>query len=361
MIRALCCCLALAGCAPSTDLPSDEADTDTDVDADGLSTAVVTAVSSDSSTGSFATIDLATLAVQDTLFVTSGDPAVRVHGGAVWQLNRFGFDNLRRYTPGDWTTPVWEQGMGDLANPTDARMCGGSLFVSLYGRDHLAVLDPDSGNLVGTVDLSEFSDGDGIGPEPAGLVQVGERLYVGLNRMDRENAWETVGGAVAEVDCGSQTVQQSWMVGGNTTVHAGPDDDSLLVLTEAYGDDPAGLYVLDPGAGSLAHLVDIPGEHLTGVAVHQGQAMATSLAADWGHYGLHCIDLGTGDFETVQRSQSFLTTIAPDGAGQAWITAAPSWQDPEAATGLFVWDIADCADTGVHINLSLFPNSVAFY
>ena len=75
---------------------------------------MLTSVSSDYSTGAFASVDLSDWSITDELFVTASDAAVSADEGMVFQVNRLGYDNVRMYEPGSWGEPIWEQSVGDL-------------------------------------------------------------------------------------------------------------------------------------------------------------------------------------------------------------------------------------------------------
>lgn len=353
--------LLLTACPPSVDFPdTDGPDPDTGSPGD-WTTAVVATVSASYSTGTVAAVSLADWTVEDELFVASGDPAVSASEGSVFQLNRYGHDAVRRYDPGAWAAPRWEQALDDQSNPHAARVCAGEVFVTLYGGDVLAVLDLETGEPIDAVDLSAWGDGDGVGPEASTLVAWGDRLYAGLNRLDRAGGWADAGGAVVEIDCEARAVTRAWMVGGNTSVHPWPGGDGLLVLARAHGEDVSGVYALDPDADTLSLRVELPGEPAD-VAAWGERAVATSLAEDGSGYTLHCLDLSAGELLSSEETDSYLTAAASDDRGRAWVARGLSWVDPEAPTGLDVVDIATCeTQTTTPIRLSLHPVSLAFY
>jgi hypothetical protein len=352
-------------CAPTADVPgADEsygADGGDDSGASGSVHAYVTTASSDYATGAFATVDMDDLAVQDELFPVAGDASAVATGGLVFQLNRFGYDTVRRYTPGEWTVPDWEVEVGDLSNPVDAEVCDGRLFVSLYGTDHLGIYNVDTGLVSGAVDLSAFADGDGVGPEPAAMVQVGGRLYVGLNRLDRtDGAWSDAGGMVVEVDCAAGQVTDSWDVGGNTEVYDAWDGQ-VVVGARAFGDQSGGIWVVQPGGGAaLVVDLDAVGQDAVGAAVWGDRAVVLTMAADYSGHGVHCLDLTTGELDGSADSNAFLSGVVTDGAGEAWVTAGWSWLDPEGERpGIDRYDVDTCARVGAPIRFSLAPSSVS--
>lgn len=335
--------------------------------------AIVASVASDYSLGALATVALDDWSVADELAAVSGDPLVVQDGDWIFQINRGGYDNIRVYEPGRWDVPLHEFSVaGDAStNPQDVDLCDGKLFVSLYETDHLAVYDPETGILTGTVDLSAYDDGDG--PEPTKLVERDGMLYVALNRMDRE-AWVSVGGMVVEVDCTTETATRSWKVGGNTQLFDSPEDAGLLVSAEAHGDgsegwgQAGGLYLLDPGAeeGSLEQLVDLDAQdwRLTGAVMGDTRAILVGPRTDYSEYGVHCLDLDTGALQTVETMPEYLVSAAGDGAGEAWVAAHWGWLEPDTSTaGLRVYDIEACESLTEDspITLSMAPYAIAFY
>ncbi len=356
--------LSLCACPPTTGLDDsgDGPEPDTGAPSGEQTTAVITTVASDYTTGAFATVDLETWSLSDELFVTSGDPAVSVSEGVVFQLNRYGYDAMRRYEPGSWTAPVWEVALEDLSNPYEAQICEGAIFVALYDAGTIGIYDLDSGEELGAVDLSAFDDADSSGPEPSSLVPYGGKLYAGLERLDRDDSWSDAGGVVVEIDCAERAVTRSWSVGGNTAVHAWAEGHGLLVRARAFEDDAGGLYALDPDADSLELLVDMGGEQVSNLGAYGDAAVITSLSADYTSSSLHCVDLAGGAVTSSEATNAYYTDVAVNDRGEAWLATGASWMDPEAPTGLWVHDIAGCqSKTEQPIQPSLHPWGVAFY
>jgi hypothetical protein len=354
--------LASIGCGTKSSNSSPAEGFDTGGLSEDHSTAVVTTVAGDYSTGSFATVELNTRNVSDELFITSGDPVVVADDGHIFQINRLGYDNVRRYAPGQWLVPVWEQGVGENSNPHDANICGGQLYITLYDKDYIAVHDLDLGILVGTVDLSAFNDGDEQGPEASKLVEIEGRLYAGLNRLNRNNDWKSEGGVVVEIDCENQEVTRHWDVGGNTKVYPWPGENRLLVTTHASDTESASLITIDPQSDTTTTLVDTENQNIVGLAAFGDRAVGISVADDYSHYAVHCFDLNTGVWSTAEQTDSFLTGVYPNDNGEAWITSGRPWIDLEAPSGIFVYDIETCTSkTDAPVTFSLYPYSLAFY
>ena len=317
---------------------------DTDATADGA-LAVITTVAQDYATGGFATVSLDDWTVNDNLFLTTGDAAVSVNDGVIYQLNRYGFDNVRRYTPGEWAAPMWERSTGDRTNPYDAATCAGKLFVSLYNDDALAVLDPMTGDLLSEVDLSEAVIQGGPESEATELIVRGDSLYVALNGLDQANGWESVGGAVVEVDCVGEAVTGRWAVGGNTELHAW-DGAGLLVSSESIDGAGAGVWSLDPDEDELTKLID--GDRLGGaisdVAAAGVDALILTPSADYATFTMTCADLATGALTELGTFSEYLPKVEVNDRGEAWVIARWGWADPtNDKPGIYVVDLATCA------------------
>jgi hypothetical protein len=344
---------------------TDSGSTDSgDTEVSGLhDVAVVTTVASDYSTGSIATVDVNTWTSTDELFVTSSDPGVVAEDGWVFQINRYGYDSVRKYSAGDWAAPLWEQSMGEFSNPHDVEICNGDLFVSLYGANHMAVVDMDTGASKGQVDLSEFADTDGVSPEASDIVEVDGKLYVGLQQMDTiPEWWVSEGGKVVEIDCATMAVTQSWDVGGNTNLMPWPDSGKVLAGAEAFGSDTAGLYVIDTVTGTKTQLVETTDMNVLDVAAVGDKAIVVAVKADSSAYALSCLDLTTGEMSLIEETASYLTSITANNRGQAYVTAGSSWIDPDAPSGLMAYDIANCTAISTEwMSFSMYPTSIAFY
>ncbi|MCB9776952.1 MAG: hypothetical protein H6742_00135 [Alphaproteobacteria bacterium] len=327
-------------------------------DGDGQTTAVLATVSDDYAVGALATVALDDHRVTDTITDISGDPAVISTGGSVFQLDRYGYDVVRAFAPGEWEEPRFEVALADLANPQDVEVCADRAFVSQYGLAALAVLDPGTGLLVGSVDLSAFADADGL-PETTGLVGDGAgRLYVTMDNVDREGDWGSVGGHVVQVDCETMAVTDSWTASGSTGIARHPDGRLMVsVLGE-------GLRWLDPdgeGLGPVFWDAAAAGFEGTRVVLWEEHALVVALDEDYA-YRIGCLDLTDGAFTVAEESPLYLFAMAANDRGEAWLAARRHWETPEGETGAVVWDIATCsAITATPLSTTLAPYSIAFY
>lgn len=332
---------------------------DTEVEAEQTTIAVAT---SDYSVGALATISLADWSLTDEITTLASDSALLAKEGWLLNLNRSSADSVRIYEPGDWDEPVLEFSVGEGNNPQDAEFCGGAMFVSLYDTDYLGVYDYTTGTLQGTVDLAEFDDGDGF-PETASMVVLDDTLYVAMNQLDQDNYWVANGGVVAEVDCDTMTVTDSWEVGNNPSIVAYPGESKLLVKTGAWYSVDGGVSVLDPAAGTQSELYIDEADLEADVALLNAtgdHAMVASSDAS-GNYTAWCVDLTDWSTTEAFTTASYLAGIAVTDDGHALVAGRSGWGDAETTTtGVGVFDLSDCSEVG-WVDLSLEPSSMAVY
>lgn len=358
--------LSLAACKPQVDLD----DTGTGGGPGGgsggggdLSTAVLATVAEDYSVGALATVDLDDWSVTDGIVDVSGDVATVASGGRIFHLDRYGYDTVRIYEPGEWGAPEAEFALADLANPHDVEVCAGKAFITQHGATSLAIHDPDTGAELGAVDLSAWADADGL-PEASGAVLGGDgRLYVAVQSFDRDNGWASAGGAVLAVDCEAEAVVESWELASPSVTLDHADDSRILVEEQDVG-----LFSLDLATGELSEPLiteEALGAGLGGVAAWGDRAVITTVTEDY-RYTVACLELdGSGEIRTLEESENYLIGLVGNAAGEAWIAARTHWataEDPPP-NGAIVYDIESCTSltAGAPIETLLAPMSITFY
>jgi len=361
---------ALQGC------PSDEGDDDSAAVGDDDSAEPAThhtralIGTTDFTVGALAEVDLDTFTVGDEITATTGDSVVRADSGYVIVINRFQHDSVRLYDSADLLTPLTEFSTGAGSNPQEALLCDGKLFVTRLELDTIGVYDPDTGLPVGEVDLSAWADDDGV-PEAATMARLDDALYVGLQRLDRDNSWLPAqdGGRVVEVDCQAMEVTRGWITASNVTVRVHPRRDAALlvhdgpywtadnlVATEGgirelgLGDDEVGDYLLTEE--------DLGGHVIGLVAADSGFGLVVT-AEDEGHR-FFCLDMEAWNTTELAFTSGWIPEVAASDDGLAFVPIR-SWIDPELPGGIAVYDLDDCSCvTGDDLlSFSLDPFSVA--
>lgn len=155
----------------------------------------------DYATGGLSSLDLGTNTAANDHLTIHSDAVVRTYRDKVYILNRLGQDNVIVLDGDDLQTPLTQYSTGNGTNPHDiAFVSEEKAYISLYERTQLLIVNPVTGDSLGTVDLSTFADADGL-PEISQLVINGDRLFAACHRLDRENGWvPTEFSAIAVVD-----------------------------------------------------------------------------------------------------------------------------------------------------------------
>ncbi len=121
--------------------------------------------------------------MEQNRIVASGDAALRNLGGEAMVINRGQPGSVLRLAR-DVTVKA-ELGLVACNAHDAALLPNGYAVVTCYDSDSLYVLDLDQDKVLCTVSLAAHADADGI-PEMDRLLVVGDRLYVTLQHLDRE-------------------------------------------------------------------------------------------------------------------------------------------------------------------------------
>ena len=143
----------------------------------------------DYTSGALSSLDLGTNTAANDHLVIHSDAVVRVYRDKVYVLNRLGQDNVIVLDRGDLATPLTQYSTGNGSNPHDiAFVSEEKAYISRYGLTHLLVVNPVTGDSLGSVDLSTFADADGL-PETSQLALYGGHLFAACHRLDRETPY----------------------------------------------------------------------------------------------------------------------------------------------------------------------------
>lgn len=208
-------------------------------------------VTTDFEVGALAAVSPDGACIGDALATVGADSVTRWTGDRVAVVQRTGGDALRLYDPGHYDAPALEVALEQGSNTHDLVQVGDELWSTPWERAELVVTGLDGARL-GSVDLAGEADADGL-PEPDHLVVRGDRLYVALQRLDREQGFGPGdGGRVLEIDPAGRSVSRSWDTGPNPKLYPHPDDpDALVVLTGVFFALDGALSVLRPDDGGL--------------------------------------------------------------------------------------------------------------
>ena len=81
------------------------------------------------------------------------------------------------------------------------------------------------------------------------------------------------------------------------------------------------------------------------------------------NYGIGCIDLNDWAYSTAEMVDNYLTNVAGNNRGEAWVTARTHWSNPAADNGAIVYDVESCSalTTSGPVSTVLAPSSITFY
>ncbi len=155
----------------------------------------------DYSSGGLSSLDLGTNTATNDHLTIHSDAVVRTYRDKVYILNRLPQDNVIVLDRSDLMTPITQYSTGNGSNPHDiAFVSEAKAYISLFERSQLLIVNPVTGDSLGSVDLSTFADADGL-PEVSQLALYGSHLFAACQRLDRENGWApTEFSSIAVVD-----------------------------------------------------------------------------------------------------------------------------------------------------------------
>ncbi|HZP41139.1 MAG TPA: hypothetical protein VFD84_06470 [Candidatus Binatia bacterium] len=214
------------------------------------------------------------------------DAVVRV-ADRVYVVNRFLGDNIQILDPARGFATVLQCSTGAGSNPHDLLLAGPrKAYVTRYDEKALWVVDPRAKDCTRffrrAIDLSPYGDADGL-PEMDQMALVGDRLFVSLERLDRNRRFAPAGrSALVVVDTTTDAVVGTVELSG----------------ANAFG-DASGL-VREPGTGKL-------------VVAEAGDIFAT------GDGGLERVDP-----ETLRAEGFFVTEDALGGNVTDFVLVSPT-------------------------------------
>ena len=245
-------------------------------------------------------------------------------------------------------------------------------FVTQYNSAWLAVIDPSTGAWRGAIDLSGFSDADGL-PEMSMMARDGRRLFVQIQRLDRTNSnrpvppsylavVDLITETLIDADPGAPGIQGIQLLGTApvASMHVdrrarrlfvsapGPrlntsggieeiDLESLMslgfILSEAsIGADLGGFVMTSVDAGyALAHTEVVASSHLHSFS--RGGGQGPQIAATFGHDDSLALDPVTGYLFFPDPFSARFGVLVIDTATNTLLTGVP------VPTGMRPWDL----------------------
>ena len=169
------------------------------------------------------------------------DAVARYFGGLIYVVNRFGGDNVQVLDPSNGFSDVRQFSVGNGTDPHDILVVSDTkAYVTRYNTTELWIVDPTTGTQTGSIDLSTLADSDGM-PEMDRMIRVGDRVFVSIQRLDRNTKlWDPAGESyIAVIDVTTDMLVDTDPVAAGT---------QPITLT---GTNPFSAIEVDPVSGRL--------------------------------------------------------------------------------------------------------------
>jgi len=150
------------------------------------------------------------ITTQNDLLPTSSDIIVKAYGEYFYPIGRYRLDNIAKFNINKPSSNIWQYSVGDgTSNVHDMVFVSNQkAYLLRYGKDKIWIVNPSATTedqfKLGEIDLSAYSDTDGIPEMESGLI-IGNRLFVLLQRLDRNNNWAPQVSYVAVIDTTTDT------------------------------------------------------------------------------------------------------------------------------------------------------------
>jgi len=236
-------------------------------------------------------------------------------------------------------------------------------YISLWGSDHILMMNPLTGEKLGKIDLTSFADEDG-NPEVDALHLIGTTLYASVQRLDRNNFFRPVGASfVLAIDTETDTVTHQIPVELNpfTDFIELPDGNLLLGSPALFGVvADGGINLIDTSTNT--NFVVISDETLGGdvsdiVMITDSKGYAISVDESF-NTNIVSFDLDTrSKLQTVMESEGFtITDLAVNSFKEVYV----SWRQSENPGIRIIDGITDREITTGPIDVGLPPNQTLF-
>lgn len=318
----------------------------------------------DYSSGNLAVLAEGASEAQVDVLPIHSDNAVFSYAGALYVVEKFGKDNIIKVDADDLSPSgvVYQYSVGNGANPQAiAFVSAGRAYVTRYGDTKLWIINPNAASEVnfkiGEIDLSEYADDDGL-PEMAPLTLIGGKLYVGIQRLDRNSGWVPLDAKVVVIDTATDAVikvialekgnpQAMAAFGGMLYVSTGgslfdPTDGAIEQIALST-DEHAGLLVTEADLGGNAG----------GLAIRSGDK-GYVVVGSWPDYVVKPFDPGTGAIGEALPGPSEVSTMAIGPSGSLYVL-----DRSQETPGVYVYNAKDQLTAGP-ISTGLPPNTIAF-
>jgi hypothetical protein len=122
------------------------------------------------------------------------DASLRFWDGKIFIINKLNKDSIQILNPNLGNITEKEFSVNTGTNPHDIQLINpNKAYVSRYNSRSLLIINPNDGSFLGEIDLSQYAETSSAGgipdglPEMSWMVRYGGRLFITLQRLDRNN------------------------------------------------------------------------------------------------------------------------------------------------------------------------------
>jgi len=320
-------------------------------------------ITTDRSTGSFAVVDISSKSASVNVGDIHSDADAVAHGGMVYVINRLGADNIQVIDPDNGYSTIRQFSAGSGSNPYDIAFASASkAYVSRYGETTLLIVNPLTGESLGSIDLSAYADSDGI-PEMAKLHIKSGRLYVAIQALDRNSFWVPTGQSrVVVVDTGTDTIISSVALPFQNPVGDFielTDGQLAIACVGSYLSLDGGLAVIDPatGAASKGALTEsLLGGDINSIALISDTSGFAVISDSSFNTILKKFDTESGSMTTILQSSGFNISGVAINDDELWVA-----DRTDSNPGIRIFDTGSGQETTTApISTGLPPDRILF-
>jgi hypothetical protein len=296
--------------------------------------------------------------VDDPVATIHSDADARYHDGLVYVINHLYGDNIQVLDPSQDFATILQFSVGPGSNPHDMAFVSESrAYVSRNESAILYEVDPTTGAVTDSVDLSPLADADGL-PEMSGMALRGGLLFVAVQRLDRDYYWipvppsylaviDTATNELVDVDTVSPGVQGIELPATNPYRDILVDEDTgfLYVACSArWGPLDGGIVEVDPVALEAVRVVSTEAQlggdlyDFTLPVSGRAHAVISTLSPSWEQFCV-AFDWSTGEkISNVWKPGGYnvMDVEVHEGSGQLFL-ADRTYVSP----GIRVFDLSD--------------------
>ncbi len=317
-------------------------------------------LTSDFTTGSYAVVNTSSRSATSNIGSVYGDSSARANDGLVYVINKLGADNVQALDPASGYSTVRQFSVGSGTNPQDiAFASAGKAYISLLGSSDVLIVDPSTGLQTGAINLSAYTDADGL-PEASQLAIKDGQLFIAAQNL---YYWAPAGTSrviVADANTGAVTADIALPYQNQTGPFVElPSGKLAIACVGNYGVNDGGLVIIDPAA-LTASTGGITEEALGGDIISVAMDTETTGFAVVSDSSFNTVlkkfDTATGAVSEVYSTQGYKLFGMAINGDELWVA-----DRTDTSPGVRIFNVSTGAQaTSSPVSVGLPPVSILF-